>query len=823
MRIRTVLTAAVSASIVLVLALALGSWVFVQRLEATSQVRARAQASARNAAELLVLTQEYSLHAEERMAQQWRLNQAEIVRAIAPSNATVVPELQEAYDQARALSDLFSLLENVAIAPDAGLNARRRQLLQDQLLNKVMRVSESVQHWVDAAEAQHQLAERHFRAIAIAVPMLMLIVLLLLAALLVRRVLHPLARLRAAVAGVARGETSKYAASHAQDEIGEFSRSFDAMAVDMVAHLRAEIAQREEAQIGLAQSQARLHAIIENEPECIKIVDAQGRLTQMNPAGLAMIEAESLQQVLNLQVLDLVAPEHLQAFELMHQRVLAGESVQLEFEIIGLKGTRRWMQTHAVPLLDHGQPTQLAVTRDITEQKKTHLEIEHLAFFDPLTKLPNRRLMIDRLGQALTSTVRRNRHAALMLIDLDNFKAINDTLGHGAGDQVLVAVAARLISCIREGDTAARLGGDEFVVILQDLDETDAASAQAEAVALKIQAQLNEPYLLDLSLPGDASSTRVHHSTASMGISLFLDNTASVDELMKRADAAMYQAKLAGRNVLRFFDPKMQAAVTARSALEADLREAVIRDEFLLHYQAQVHGDGRITGVEALLRWQHPARGMVPPGDFISLAEESDLILPIGAWVLETACGELARWANTPALEPLTMAVNVSARQFHQDDFVDQVLAVLVRTGANPRRLKLELTESLLVLDLEGIIGKMARLKAVGVGFALDDFGTGYSSLSYLKRLPLDQLKIDRGFVRDILIDPNDAAIAKMVVALAQTLGLGVIAEGVETQGQRQFLADNGCLNYQGFLYSRALPIVEFESLALRAEKRDSR
>jgi len=335
-------------------------------------------------------------------------------------------------------------------------------------------------------------------------------------------------------------------------------------------------------------------------------------------------------------------------------------------------------------------------------------------------------------------------------------------------------------------------------------------------IAVKIQAALNQPYLFDLSLVGGDSDTRSYHCTASIGIALFRDQSLSVDELMKRADTAMYQAKAAGRDTLRFFDPDMQAVVTARAALDSDLREAVQERQFLLYYQPQVDAAGRTTGCEALVRWQHPRRGMVSPADFIPLAEATGLILPIGLWVLETACEQLVAWATVPDMSHLTVAVNVSARQFRHPDFVDQVLAVLDSTGADPGKLKLELTESLLLDNVEDIIEKMTALKAKGIGFSLDDFGTGYSSLSYLKRLPLDQLKIDQSFVRDVLTDPNDATIARTIVALAQSMGLAVIAEGVETVAQQEFLAANGCHAYQGYLFGRPMPATEFDLLLNR-------
>jgi diguanylate cyclase (GGDEF)-like protein len=423
--------------------------------------------------------------------------------------------------------------------------------------------------------------------------------------------------------------------------------------------------------------------------------------------------------------------------------------------------------------------------------------------------------MYDRLEQALISSTRRNRHGALLFLDMDNFKILNDTLGHDVGDQLLKQVASRLESCIREGDTVARLGGDEFVVILKDFDEeNEHAAAQAEGVAAKISAQLSLPYQLDVTASEDVRALRTHHFTSSIGITLFRDQSVSVDELMRRADTAMYQAKSAGRNTLRFFDPEMQAAATARAALEADMRLALLERQFVLHYQAQVDSAGRVFGAETLIRWLHPQHGQVSPGHFIPLAEETGLILPLGHWVMESACNQLAVWATRPEMADLTLAVNVSALQFSLPTFVEEVLALIAFTGANPNRLKLELTESLLLDNAEAIIAKMLALKDHGVCFSMDDFGTGYSSLSYLKRLPLDQLKIDQSFVRDVLTDPNDAAIARTIVALGQSLGLAVIAEGVETEGQRDFLKDSGCHAYQGYFFNRPQPLADFEAFA---------
>ncbi|HEY6895848.1 MAG TPA: EAL domain-containing protein [Rhodocyclaceae bacterium] len=446
---------------------------------------------------------------------------------------------------------------------------------------------------------------------------------------------------------------------------------------------------------------------------------------------------------------------------------------------------------------------------DITQRKAAENEIKHLAFYDPLTSLPNRRLLLDRLRHALSSSARSQRGGALLFIDLDNFKTLNDTLGHEKGDLLLQMVAQRLVGCVREGDTVARLGGDEFVVMLEGLStDPDAAVEQTKAIGEKILAKLNGLYDL---------AGHEYHSSPSVGATVFFGHQHSVEELLKQADLAMYKSKAAGRNRLSFFDPDMQSVISARAVLEADLREAARDKQFCLYYQPQVDGAGKLIGAEALVRWQHPERGLVAPGEFIPLAEETGLILPLGQWVLESACRQLAAWAQQPQLAQLCMAVNVSAVQCRQVDFVDQVLAVIEATGANPQRLKLEVTESMLLHNLDDIIAKMLALKAKGVSFSLDDFGTGYSALTYLKQLPVDQLKIDRSFVRDLASNANDVAIARTIVALAESLGLTVIAEGVETEAQRQCLDRHGCHNYQGFFFGRPLPIEDFEKVAQQA------
>ena len=442
---------------------------------------------------------------------------------------------------------------------------------------------------------------------------------------------------------------------------------------------------------------------------------------------------------------------------------------------------------------------------DITSNKSSEEQVRKLAFFDPLTQLPNRRLLLERLEHALRSCARHKGKGALLFVDLDNFKSVNDTVGHHEGDLLLEQVSRILLSCVREEDTVARLGSDEFVVMLEALSEDDMEAARrAEIVGTKILQALHRTFQLGSS---------EHRCSASIGITLFGENPAeSVDEPLKRADLAMAQAKVAGRNHLCFFDPKMQADIHARAELDAGLWAALEKGQFFLQYQPQVSAERRIIGVEALVRWRHPQRGMVSPADFIPVAEENGLIVPLGRWVIETACAQLAQWAVDPDKAGLSIAVNVSARQFRQERFVADVCEILDRTGADPARLELELTESSLVTDVESVIRKMDALKARGVCFSLDDFGTGYSSLAYLKRLPLDQLKIDQGFVRDILDDPNDAAIARTVIVLAESLGLKVIAEGVETEAQSAFLGSQGCHAYQGYLFSRPLNVADLET-----------
>ena len=427
-----------------------------------------------------------------------------------------------------------------------------------------------------------------------------------------------------------------------------------------------------------------------------------------------------------------------------------------------------------------------------------------LAAIDSLTGLPNRRLMQDRLHQMVAAVSRNDRHGALLFIDLDNFKKLNDTLGHDMGDLLLQQVATRLTTCVRENDTVARLGGDEFVVMLTDLSEqADVASEQAEATGQQILSKLTQPYQLAES---------EYRASCSIGVTLFNHQQKSVEELLKQADIAMYQSKKAGRRTLRFFDPKMQTAVNERAALDDALHKALEHQQFQLHYQVQTDNSNHPFGAEALLRWQHPENGLMSPAQFIPLAEETGLIKQIGLWVLESACMQLSLWQQDAPTRALSLSVNVSAKQFHQADFVSQLRAVLQQHAIDPALLTLELTESVLLENIEDTIAKMHALKEIGVRFSLDDFGTGYSSLQYLKRLPLDQFKIDQSFVRDIAVDGSDQAIVRTIIAMALTLNLDVIAEGVETDEQKQILTDCGCTHFQGYLFGKPVLIETFEA-----------
>jgi diguanylate cyclase (GGDEF)-like protein len=457
-------------------------------------------------------------------------------------------------------------------------------------------------------------------------------------------------------------------------------------------------------------------------------------------------------------------------------------------------------------LMEGVEMLNIKLQEEIQERQRAEAAVEQLAFYDPLTDLPNRRLLMDRLHRALVTCCRTMHHGAILLIDLDNFKDLNDTRGHHLGDLLLQEVAHRLNTCMRECDTVARLGGDEFVIMIEELSEDPTvANGQAKKIGMKVLDALNMPYHL---------AGYEHRSTGSIGITLFSKNRESVEDLLKRADMAQYRAKAAGGSTIQFFDLEMQRAVTARAELEADLRRALQERQFILHYQPQVDYKGSLIGAEALLRWQHPRRGLLLPMEFIAFAEGHGLIESIGQWVVEAACIQLMAWSMTPHTAHLTLSVNISAREFGHPNFVTRILTIIDEIGADPRKLMLEFTERAMFGPVEETLVKMSALKARGVQFALDDFGIGFSSLASLKSLPLDQLKIDRSFVRDILTNSSDAIIASAIIALGRSLGLSVIAEGVETEEQRQFLGRHDCHAYQGYLFGQPGAVEDLSSLA---------
>ncbi len=557
-----------------------------------------------------------------------------------------------------------------------------------------------------------------------------------------------------------------------------------------------------EGQRSLRESAQHTQAILDNMADGVVTFNSRGVIESFNNAACNMF-GYSPSEVIGHDIAMLTPrTRDVEYTPFRHQflnlTALQSESLTIEFEGLRKDRTTFPMALSVSKIASISNAVGIGILRDITERRQTEEEIRRLAFYDPLTELPNRRLLIDRLQKAMMTSARSGQHGAVMFLDLDYFKQLNDSLGHDIGDILLQQVAARLKASVREIDSVARLGGDEFVVLLESLS-TDAqeAAVRAETIGNKLLAALAQPYAL---------REHAYTSTPSIGVALFLGTIETIEALLKRADIAMYQAKAAGRNTLRFFDPVTQANIDAQAELERDLRRGLHASEFVLYYQPQVNVAGAIIGNEALVRWMHPTRGMVPPGQFIALAELTGVILHLGQWVLESACAQLVVWAAAPDTAQWTLAVNVSASQFTQPEFVSYVESALTKTGANPACLKLELTESMLVDDVEDIIVKMNAIKAFGVGFSLDDFGTGYSSLSYLKRLPLDQLKIDQSFVRDVLTDPSDAVIARTVVVLGHSLGLTVIAEGVETAEQAHFLSEIGCDGFQGYFYGRPVP-----------------
>ncbi len=560
----------------------------------------------------------------------------------------------------------------------------------------------------------------------------------------------------------------------------------------------------------LRENEKKMRSVLEGALDCIVMMDDKGHIVEFNPAAERTFGYQRV-DVIGKNLASVIIPSasrqsHNEGFRRFSK---SGESKMLgkriELTAMRADGTEFPVELAITAIDWTGSRVMVGFIRDITDRKKAELEINDLAFYDPLTKLPNRRLLRERLETRLAAEPQLKTFSAILFIDLDNFKVLNDTRGHDVGDMLLIEVSARLKSCVRAEDTVARLGGDEFVVILEQLSgDVEQATLQAALVGEKIRKELGRLYLIkDFD----------HYSTPSIGINIFYGKEISVDELLKRADTAMYQAKQAGRNAVRFFDPAMQSAMEARAKLEDDLRFALESDQLKLLLQMQVNESNQIIGAEALIRWEHPEQGLIYPSQFVPFAEETLLILPIGQWVLETACAQLLEWQSNPLTVDLNIAINVSARQFRQADFVEQVRSTLARFDVSPSKLKLELTESLVFDNIADSIKKMRELRAIGIQFAMDDFGTGYASLIYLKSLPLSQIKIDRSFVRDIAIDRDDEIIVQTIISMAHNLGLEVIAEGVERIEQLEFLRKNGCKVFQGHLFGQAISPQEFNQL----------
>ncbi len=563
-----------------------------------------------------------------------------------------------------------------------------------------------------------------------------------------------------------------------------------------------DITERQQAQAQMS----KLSRALEHIADSVVITNRRGDIEYVNPA-FELTTGYSKQEVIGKNPNIVNSGKHDKAFyKVLWDTILSGKNYRDVFINRKKDGNLYYEEKTIVPLKDEeGNITSFVATgKDITERLRAEERLLYMAHHDILTDLPNRALFIDRLSQAILRAHRSNHGIAVLFLDLDRFKVINETLGHDLGDRLLQDLAERLRSCLREADTIARLGGDEFAVLLEDItDVTDTSS-----IAIQVRDVLSNPFMVD---------GRELFITASVGISIFPDDGQDAHTLLKNADTAMHRAKESGRDTHQLYSAEMSTRALEQLTLETDLRHAVAREEFLLHYQPQVDlENGRIVGVEALIRWNHPELGLIPPDDFIPLLEETGLIIPVGEWVLRTACAQNKTWQDI-GLPPLSVAVNLSGRQVDSPDLVEQVRDIVTESNLDPSYLELEITESMIMANVEATIETLTCISDMGITFAIDDFGTGYSSLSYLKRFPISTIKIDRSFVRDITTDPDDAAIVTTIIAMARNLKLGIIAEGVETEQQSAFLRAHGCTRIQGYLYSRPLPVEEITELLRQA------
>jgi len=565
-----------------------------------------------------------------------------------------------------------------------------------------------------------------------------------------------------------------------------------------------DITERKRAEEALRESEERYRALTENTYDLISEIDSSERYLYLSPNYQDVLGYEP-GELIGYRVIDLIHPEDSPAVKAAFRRVFEHSTIgQVLYRFMHKNGELRWFEsTGKTYQTASGESRVVFVSRDITERQRYEETIRHQAFHDALTGLPNRMLFKDRLTLEIAHAKRSKQMLAILFLDLDRFKLINDTLGHGVGDQLLKIVAGRLIGYVREDDTVARLGGDEFTVLLPEISQEE----NAAKVARKILEAIREPvYIGDHEL----------YITTSIGVALYPNDGEDAESLLKNADTAMYRAKEKGKNNYQLYTPAMNAKAFERLAMENGLRRALERKEFVLYYQPKVNiNTGKIIGMEALLRWQAPDRSLIPPGDFIPMAEDTGLIVPIGEWVLRTACAQNKAWQDA-SFPPIRVAVNLSARQFQLQNLVEVISRILKETGLDPCWLELEITESVAMQNAEYTVKMLQELKEMGIQLAIDDFGTGYSSLSYLKRFPISKLKIDKSFVNEIGTAQDNEAIASTVIVLGQSLKLGVVAEGVENEVQYDFLKQHQCDEMQGFLFGKPVPPEEFEKLIFR-------